>query len=199
MRKLAVKIATQSATKLNPRKPVCTQSSRIPRRVGAVLRLRCSNSSNGVENSPTKPTSYSAIFFNMISYFVPTSDFALRASEVNPDLHSLAEHESENKRKPAKCDHKSHRGDNAHSTLNPNSCRIKSLTPSGPVKWSHTVPFCRSQWISNPKNGQHSRSSSIHWTNPSVSICLVSNWKAKPSGSSRLWSIAWRSASASRP
>jgi len=54
MRKLAVKIATQSAPKLNPRSPVYTQSARIPRRTAGLLRLGCSNSSKGVENSPTR-------------------------------------------------------------------------------------------------------------------------------------------------
>ena len=54
MRKLAVKIATQSALKLNPRSPVCTQSVRIPRRTAGLLQLGCSNSSKGVENSPTR-------------------------------------------------------------------------------------------------------------------------------------------------
>src|SRR5271165_2471224 len=50
----AVKIATQSAPKLNPRSPVCTQCARIPRRTAGPLRLGCSNSSKGEENSPTR-------------------------------------------------------------------------------------------------------------------------------------------------
>jgi hypothetical protein len=62
--------------------------------------------------------------------------------------------------------------------LNPNSSRIKSLTPSGPVRWSQTEPFCRSQRTSNPKNGQHCRSNSTHATNCAVLICLVSIWNA---------------------
>src|SRR5260370_33012950 len=49
--------------------------------------------------------------------------------------------------------------------LNPNSSRMKSLTPSGPLRLSHTASFCGGQRISNPKNGQHFRSSSIHSAN----------------------------------
>src|SRR5580692_8069430 len=52
MRNPAVKIATQSAPKLNPRSPVCTQRARIPRRTMGPL--GCSNSSKGEENSPTR-------------------------------------------------------------------------------------------------------------------------------------------------
>ncbi len=62
--------------------------------------------------------------------------------------------------------------------LNPNSSRMKFLTPSGPVRWSHTAPFCRSQRTSNPKNGQHFRSNSTHATKCEVSIRLVSIWNA---------------------
>src|ERR1700687_3220182 len=52
MRNPAVKIATQSAPKLNPRSPLCTQRARIPRRTAGPL--GCSNSSKGEENSPTR-------------------------------------------------------------------------------------------------------------------------------------------------
>jgi hypothetical protein len=54
--------------------------------------------------------------------------------------------------------------------LNPKSSRMKSFTPSGPVRWSHTAPFCRSQRTSNPKNGQHCRSNSTHATNDNVRL-----------------------------
>lgn len=54
MRNPAVKIATQSAPKLNPRSPVCTERARIPRRTAGPL--GCSNSSKGEENSPTRPS-----------------------------------------------------------------------------------------------------------------------------------------------
>jgi hypothetical protein len=49
-----VRIATQSEAKLNSRSPPCNQSVTFPGRRAVSLRLGSSNSSKGVENSPTR-------------------------------------------------------------------------------------------------------------------------------------------------
>src|SRR5205823_9963790 len=62
------------------------------------------------------------------------------------------------------------------SLSRPNSSRMKGLIPSDPVTRNHSGPASRDCSSSNPKNGQHFRSSEIH--RAAAASASGGSWKA---------------------